>query len=86
MAVVINEFEVIAASPPPPEATPKGAEKTEPWPAPPMVHDLGRVMRFYAERRARPRPLNGTDGNRDGECRRWPRTTATAAWCRRLAR
>ena len=55
MAVVINEFEVIAAPPAAPEATAKGSEKAEPWPAPPMVHDLGRVMRYYAVRRERVR-------------------------------
>ncbi len=55
MAVVINEFEVIAAPPAAPEATAKGSEKAEPWPAPPMVHDLGRVMRYYAVRAERVR-------------------------------
>lgn len=55
MAVVINEFEVIAAPPTPPDLTAKGSDKAEPAPAPPTVHDVVRLMKWYAVRAERVR-------------------------------
>lgn len=54
MAVVINEFEVIAA-PPTPEAAAKGAEKTDTPKAPPVPHDVVRIVRWHAGRAERVR-------------------------------
>lgn len=55
MAVVINEFEVIAAPPPAPESGAKPAEKTEAPPSPTIVHDVVRLMRWHAARAERVR-------------------------------
>jgi len=46
---------VIAAPPTAPESTAKGPAKAEPQPAPPMVHDVVRVMRWHAARAERVR-------------------------------
>jgi hypothetical protein len=55
MAVVINEFEVIAAPSPATESAAKGPEKAEAPPAAPTMHDIAQVMRRLAERAERVR-------------------------------
>ena len=55
MAVVINEFEVIAAPPPATDSASKGSEKAEPPPTPPTMHDIAQIVRRHAERAERVR-------------------------------
>ena len=51
MAVVINEFEVVAEPPPAPAAAADKQEK----PAPPVPLDVERLLRRHEERQARVR-------------------------------
>jgi hypothetical protein len=55
MAVVINEFEVIAAPPPAADSASQGPEKAAPPPSPPTIHDIAHIVRRHAERAERVR-------------------------------
>ncbi len=51
MAVVINEFEVVPDTEPPPRQAPAPAATTPP--APPAPHELATLLRLQTERLAR---------------------------------
>jgi hypothetical protein len=50
MAVVINEFEVVAAPPPATASPPKGPPKPERPPASSTTHDIASVLQRQADR------------------------------------